>query len=128
MKQILLGAVAGLALAAGLLGLQIPSVGGTDRILVDDSRSAQDPRAESLPPQEPPRIIASHDNSNTEEVRVGLNGNLISGRPTLVCTSSKDLFDDLKEAVDIWNEALQDSSVRPVAEARAEPSWRRSLR
>ena len=106
MKQILLGAVAGLALAAGLLGLQIPSVGGTDRILVDDSRSAQDPRAESLPPQEPPRIIASHDNSNTEEVRVGLNGNLISGRPTLVCTSA-GLVSTISRSGDTWNEAYR---------------------
>ena len=43
------------------------------------------------PLQEPARNVASHGNSNTEEVGVGLNGNLISGRRTLIYTGEATL-------------------------------------
>ena len=106
MRQVLLGAVTGLALAAGILGLHTSGVGGADRALVDPSRAGQDRRVESVPTVEPPRIVASHDNSNTEEVGVGLNGNLIAGRPTIICTGDATLVLKLREAVTEWNSRL----------------------
>ena len=104
MKHVLLGAVSGLALAAGILGIQIPAVGGEHQ--PDESGSHSSPRVESLPPSEPSHIIASHSDVNTQEVKVGLNGNLIAGRSTIICTGDATLAPKLREAVTEWNTKL----------------------
>ena len=128
MKLQLIAVVVGVALAIAMLGIDGREAESGELSSRFQPQSVDLPMAASPHEPDAPRQPASHLDSNTEAVEMALNANLISGRPTLVCTSSRDLFDNLKEAVDIWNEALQDSSVRPVAEARAEPSRRRSLR
>ena len=90
-------AVTGLALALGMLGLQTPDIGVANRVLVgENSLDNISPRVDLLPLQEPARNVASHGNSNTEEVGVGLNGNLISGRRTLIYTEEATLKPELR--------------------------------
>ena len=86
----------GLPLALGMLGLQTPDIGVANRVLVGESLDNISPRVDLLPLQEPARNVASHGNSNTEEVGVGLNGNLISGRRTLICTEEATLKPELR--------------------------------
>lgn len=50
MGHVLLGAVTGLALAAGMLGLQMQAVDETDTVLHHGPRTEEDPQVESFPP------------------------------------------------------------------------------
>ncbi len=61
---------------------------------------------------------ALHRDSNTETDKVALNGNLLAGKPTLVCTEDDKLFPVLRKAVDIWNDALAPLEFGSEAEAR----------
>ena len=49
MKQLVLGAVTGLALALGMLGLQTPDIGVANRVLVGESLDNISPRVDLLP-------------------------------------------------------------------------------
>ena len=55
-------------------------------------------------------MVAGHGDSNTEEVDVALNGNLIAGQPTIVCVGEATLATQLREAVRDWNNRLSGSA------------------
>ena len=107
MKLVLAALTAGIALAAALLSLdgRYPSA-LTSEINNTNLLTENAPTIRSTP--EPPDLYspASHTDSNTENEEVALNGNLIAGVPTLLYTKDDKIFPILKQAIDMWNDAL----------------------
>ena len=93
MKQILLAAITGFALAAGMLGFYAPEAGSAQALPHPALDANHSPQVEYTPLPDSSPIVASHDNANTEAVNVGLNGNLIRGQSTLICTADPAMHD-----------------------------------
>ena len=114
MRLLLIAAIVGIALAAGVLGNVGREAESANAPAPQNSTPVATPNALTPPNLDRAlRLPASHSDSNTETVKVGLNGNLILGKPTLICTADTGLdqsvFTNLKTAIDIWNNALKDS-------------------
>ena len=106
MRPVQIGVVIGLSLALAVLGLQGPSVGGSDSLQHQSSALRSESPVASAPTNESPRMVAGHGDSNTEESNVALNGNLIAGEPTIICVGEAALATQLREAVTDWNTRL----------------------
>ena len=119
MNSVLVAATVGIALAAAVLGLdgEYPPAltGGINNtsLLIENA-----PSLRSTPDFPGLTSPASHRDSNTETDKVALNGNLLAGKPTLVCTEDDKLFPVLRKAVDIWNDALAPLEFGSEAEVR----------
>ncbi len=98
--------VLGLALAAAWLGVGA-EIAGRSGALQEQALTRPESRAivEGTTASGPPHP-ASHSDASTEAIGVALNPNLIAGRHTVICTSDPTLFDELVNAVDIWNSRL----------------------
>jgi len=106
MKTYVAALIVGLALAAAWLGVGSEIAG---RSTADRESSPARPEYRFQPGNKavtPATRPASHMDASTESVNVALNPNLIKGRHTVICTSEVRLFDELDEAVEIWNTAL----------------------
>ena len=106
MRLVAVAFVTGLCLAAGILGVQLEDATGAHAPDVQPRVEEGHEPAGRWPTSSRQALAASHSDANTEGNAVYLNGRLIRGEPTVLCTTSDAVLTQLRLAVQRWNDAL----------------------
>lgn len=115
MRPLFTATVVGVALAAALLTFDVP--GATSATPWEHSVSEDSGPSVVNPPPSPDEVVVfSHTNANTEHADHRLNGNLINGTATVVCTTNATYFGVVKDAIGAWNDVLHTSGLRSATD------------
>lgn len=109
MRLLAVAFVTGLAFAAGVLGVGLHGIAGSGAPLQSGLVETGPQPQRSLPQEQQLATPAAHSNANTEGRPVYLNGRVIQGRPTILCTTNRRVLPILRQAIAAWNDALSRS-------------------
>ena len=106
MKLLLVATLVGFAVALGLISVDFNSASGTGGYYLPNSQPNQLVRSAAPSTARSLQNTSAHNDATTTEKPVYLNQKVIDGEPTLLCTEDNTVLQALKQAVEIWNEAL----------------------